>query len=82
MDPHETHPDVTLTLSEHLPDGGMIVQSWTICGCGLPKLRAQLGQPHNQSISNADAVMDLAKSSLNHPGITHMLENDPSELGL
>jgi hypothetical protein len=67
-DPHETHPDATLSLVEETSDGGRLFQSWTICACDLPRLRGRLGPPQNESYATADAVRATAEAVLAVPG--------------
>ena len=55
-DPHAAHPDATLSIAEPTPDGGLLHQSWTICACTLPALRAHLGTPHHQTIATRAQV--------------------------
>lgn len=71
------HDDVTLTLSETQPDGSTIFQSWTICGCTLPALRARLGDPQQETIASPQAVRDSGRAILNVPGAVHKLSGQP-----
>lgn len=68
-DNHDAHGDATLSLTTDTEDGGKVFQSWTICACNVPGLRAMLGEPHNESISTAEQVQTLAHAALEHGGI-------------
>lgn len=67
-DPHESHGDATLSLTEETADGGRLFQSWEICACDLPGLRARLGPPHHESVATAEAVRATADAVLRIPG--------------
>lgn len=71
-DPHDAHPDVTLSLTEERPDGSRLFQSWTICACHLPALRARLGEPHHESVSTLEATEAIARTVLAQPGTVQM----------
>ena len=71
-DPHDEHPDATLSLTEETADGGRIFQSWTICACTLPRLRAFLGQPEHESHATADATREIGAAVQRQPGSVHI----------
>ncbi|GII88252.1 hypothetical protein Ssi03_62420 [Sphaerisporangium siamense] len=63
-DPHADHGDVTLSLAEQLPDGGLLYQSWPICACTLEALRARLGPPRHQSLATREQVETTGRAIL------------------
>ena len=67
-DPHASHGDATLSLTQETGDGGRLFQSWTICDCTLPALRARLGPPAHESVATAEAVRATADAVLRVPG--------------
>ncbi len=67
-DPHESHGDATLSLTQETGGGGRLFQSWTICDCTLPALRERLGPPANESVATPEAVRATAEAVLQIPG--------------
>ena len=65
-DLHESHGDVTLSLTTETADGGRLHQSWTICGCSAKVVRMRLGPPQNESVSTAEATRVIAETVLRH----------------
>lgn len=76
IDPHENHGNVVLSLTVDTPDGGSVHQSWSICDCTLPALRARLGPPHQETVASAEAKMETALHVLNQAGLVHDLRSD------
>jgi hypothetical protein len=48
-------------------DGTRIIQSWTICDCTLPALRARLGAPEWESTADEETTRRIAKAA-SQPG--------------
>jgi len=65
---HAGHGTATLSLGQDTPDGGRVLQSWTICACLLPRLRDLLGPVQHESYSTAAAVRRLGETVLAQPG--------------
>jgi len=65
---HHSHPDATLSLTEERPDGTRIHQSWTICACTLPALRARWGEPAHESVATREAAEAIGRAVLGQPG--------------
>ena len=70
------HADITLSLTGAVDGGGHWHQAWSVCECGLGGLRAQLGPPLHESMSDADAVRRVAEFMLDDPGRVHMFGGD------
>lgn len=62
MTSHDSHPDATLSLTEHLPDGSVVYQSWTICACSAPGLRDMLGDPHHETYATREQFEATAQA--------------------
>jgi len=58
---HDEYADVEVAVTEKLPDGGIRVQTWTICARHLPDLRAHLGMPHGDFVHTAEAIADAKR---------------------
>lgn len=67
-DPHASHGETTLSLTEERPDGSRLVQSWTICDCTLPLLRARWGEPEWESVATKEATEEIGRTVLRQPG--------------
>lgn len=71
MTDHRTgpgHGEAVLSLTEERPDGSRLVQSWTICDCALPALRARWGEPTWESVATKEATEQIAQTVQNQPG--------------
>lgn len=68
MSGHDDHGEAVLSLTEERPGGERVFQSWTICGCMLPGLRARLGAPEVESVATLEAVEQIARTVLDQPG--------------
>jgi hypothetical protein len=66
--PHEGHADATLSLVEETADGSRLFQSWTICACALPALRARLGPPAHESYATKQATIEIGRTVLGQRG--------------
>lgn len=71
------HAAVTLSLSGEAPGGGQWHQAWCVCECGLSGMRARLGSPHHESLSDAEAVRRVLDFMRDEPGRVHLLGGDP-----
>lgn len=69
------HPDVHLTLAEMQPDGGAIFHTWTVCGCTIGRLRAQLGAPHQESVQTLESLVATGQAVMQTPGAIHIGED-------
>ena len=67
------HAGVTLSLTGEAPGGGNWHQSWEVCECGLAGLRALLGPPEFESVSDAEAVRRVAEFVRDDPGRVHLM---------
>lgn len=66
------HADITLSLTGDVAGGGKWHQSWAVCECGLAGLRALLGPPQFESLSDADSVRRIAQAVRDDPGRMHL----------
>lgn len=73
---HVPHGDVTLALTEQMPDGSMLYQSWPICSCVLAVLRKRLGPPHHESLATAEQAAATARAVQSVPGIAHVVRGE------
>lgn len=62
------HGEATLSLTEERPDGSRLHQSWTICDCTLPALRARWGAPAWESVATREATEAIGRTVLDQPG--------------
>jgi hypothetical protein len=69
-DEHEGpgHGEATLSLTEVRPDGSRLTQSWTICDCTLPQLRARWGAPGWKAVATKEATEEIGRTVLSQPG--------------
>lgn len=57
------HGEATLSLTEVKPDGTRVIQSWTICDCTLPALRARLGPSEWESTADEETTRRIANAA-------------------
>ena len=65
------HADVELTLGQRTRERGAIFQTWTICECSLPRLRAHLGPPHRESVHTLESLRATGNAIMQTPGAIH-----------
>lgn len=70
---HDDHGTVTLSLTEQTQDGGLIYQSWQVCACIAPALRAQLGKPHHEAMADRAQVEATGRAVLSADSGSHIM---------
>ncbi|MEV8636536.1 hypothetical protein AB0395_33300 [Streptosporangium sp. NPDC051023] len=71
---HDGHGTVTLSLTEQRPDGGLVYQSWRVCDCIAPAIRAQLGTPHHEATADRTQVEATGRAVLRTDSGIHIME--------